>query len=328
MFKHLKILLIVGLCALVFCGCSATPKRYSAVYPDVFDTLTEFTAYCSSQEEFDKISGAVHAELFRLHEIFDIYSDYGFPNAKVLNDSAGSPVEVHDEVIELIADAKTWHEKTSGKLNIALGSVLSVWHDCREREVLPDRETLNYLAEHCDIENILVDGNYVTLLDPEMSLDFGALAKGYAAEKAAEAAISAGAESFALSVGGNVVTYGKMPSGKWEIGIENPDGGLLTTVKVAGECVVTSGDYQRYFEVDGVRYHHIIDPDTLYPAAHWRSVTVIAKSSAEADALSTALFCMDYEAGAKLAKEYGAEVMWVAADGEITRSEGFKDYER
>lgn len=312
----------------MFCGCSATPKRYSAVYPDVFDTLTEFTAYCSSQEEFDEISGAVHAELFRLHEIFDIYSDYGFPNAKVLNDSAGSPVEVHDEVIELIESAKTWHEKTSGKLNIALGSVLSVWHDCREREVLPDRETLNYLAEHCDIENILVDGNYVTLLDPEMSLDFGALAKGYAAEKAAEAAVSAGAESFALSVGGNVVTYGKKPSGKWEIGIENPDGGLITTVKVAGECVVTSGDYQRYFEVDGVRYHHIIDPDTLYPAALWRSVTVISNSSAEADALSTALFCMDYEAGAKLAKEYGAEVMWVAADGEITRSEGFKDYER
>ena len=324
----MKKIVCAVLCILLLTSCAPTKKRYSAVYPDVFDTLTEFTAYCSSQEEFDRISGAVHAELFRLHEIFDIYTDYGFSNVKALNESAGSPVEMHDEVVELIGSAKAWHQKTSGKLNIALGSVLSVWHDCRENEVLPDYETLLSRSKHCDIEKIFIDGSYVTLLDPEMSLDFGALAKGYAAEKAAEAAISEGAESFALSVGGNVVTYGKKPSGKWEIGIENPDGGLLTTVKVAGECVVTSGDYQRYFEVGGVRYHHIIDPDTLYPAALWRSVTVICNSSADADALSTALFCMDYESGAALAKEYGAEVMWVAADGGITRSEGFKDYER
>ena len=328
MSLKIKLLVCALGCLVLLTSCAPTPKRYSAVYADVFDTVTEFTAYCSSQEEFDSLSETVHAELRRLHEIFDIYSDYGFPNAKVLNDSAGSPVAMPDEFIELIDSAKTWHKKTSGKLNIALGSVLSVWHDCREREVLPDREALLLRAEHCGIESIAVDGNTVTLLDPEMSLDFGALAKGYAAEKAAKAAISAGADSFALSVGGNVVTCGEKPSGRWEIGIEDPDGGLLTTVKVAGECVVTSGDYQRYFEVGGVRYHHIIDPDTLYPADMWRSVTVISNSSADADALSTALFCMDYEAGSALAKEYGAEVMWVAKDGEITRSEGFKDYER
>ena len=328
MLNFFERLLVVVLCLAVFCGCSPTPKRYSAVYPDVFDTLTEFTAYCSSQEEFDRISGEVHAELFRLHEIFDIYNDYGFPNVKVLNDNAGSPVEVHDEVVELIDSAKVWHEKTSGRLNIALGSVLSLWHECREAEVLPDPDELLRRAEHCDISKIVIDGNNVTLTDPEMSLDFGALAKGYAAQRAAEAAVSAGADSFVLSVGGNVVTRGQKPSGKWEIGIEDPEGGILTTVKVAGECVVTSGDYQRYFEVDGVRYHHIIDPETLYPAALWRSVTVITDESAVADALSTALFCMDFEAGSQLAAEYGAEVMWVSADGTLTRTEGFKDYEK
>lgn len=313
---------------MLLASCKPTPKRYSAVYADAFDTVTEFTVYCGSQEEFDELSETVHAELLRLHEIFDIYYTHASPNAKTLNDGAGEPVEMADEFIELLESAKVWHAETSGKLNIALGSVLSEWHDCRENEVLPDRAVLLLLSEHCGIENVVINGNTVTLLDPDMSLDFGALAKGYAAEKAANAAISAGAESFALSVGGNVVTYGEKPSGKWEIGVVDPDGGLLTTVKVAGECVVTSGDYQRYFEVGGVRYHHIIDPDTLYPADLWRSVTVISNSSADADALSTALFCMDYEAGAALAKEYGAEVLWVAKDGTVTRSEGFKNYEK
>ncbi len=324
----MKKLLCVAFALLLLTGCEAYPKRFSATYTDVFDTVTEFTAYCGTEEEFEALSEAVHGELKRLHEIFDIYNSYeGLDNAKALNDAAGKSVEPPAELIELINSGKEWYTLSGGKLNIAFGSVLSEWHHCREEGVLPDPVLLKELAEHCDISLVKADGGNIALGDPNMSLDLGAMAKGYAAQKAAELAESLGGKRFALSVGGNIVTRGEKPSGKWEIGIQDPDGGILTTVKVAGEAVVTSGDYQRYYEVGGVRYHHIIDPDTLYPAALWRSVTVIAENSADADALSTSLFLLPLEEGKALAEKFGAEALWVSPDGSVIRTEGFSDYE-
>lgn len=322
----MKKLLIVVFSLMIFTACEAVPKRYSAAYTDVFDTVTQFTAYCGSDEEFEKYSDILHDELLRLHEIFDIYSTYGdMQNACMLNEK-GSLENPPPELVELIESGKNWYSETGGQLNIALGSVLSLWHDCRENAELPDPDMLKNLSGHCDIEKISMD-NGIALADPEMSLDFGALAKGYAAEKAAEKLIERGLENFAISCGGNVVTHGKKPSGSWEIGIENPDGGLITSVFFSGESVVTSGDYQRFVEIGGVRYHHIIDPKTLYPAKFWRSVTVISESSAEADALSTALFCMDQKSGLELIKKHSAEAMWIDQNGEVYRSEGFSDYE-
>ena len=99
-------------------------------------------------------------------------------------------------------------------------------------------------------------------------------------------------------------------------------------LKVSDLSVVTSGDYQRYREQDGVRYHHIIDSDTLYPASSFRSVTVIHPDSLIADALSTSLFCMDIESGMKLAEEYGAEALWLKEDGDLVRTNGFSGYEK
>ena len=324
----MKKLLCVAAALLMLTGCEAYPKRFSATYTDVFDTVTEFTAYCGAEEEFETLSEAVHGELKRLHEIFDIYNSYeGLDNAKTLNDAAGNSVALPEELVGLIDSGIKWHTLSGGRLNIAFGSVLSEWHRCREEGVLPDPELLKELAEHCDISLVETDGNCAALGDPAMSLDFGAMAKGYAAQKAAELAESLGGKSFALSVGGNIVTRGEKPSGKWEIGIQDPDGGILTTVKVAGEAVVTSGDYQRYYEVGGVRYHHIIDPNTLYPAALWRSVTVIAENSDDADALSTALFLMPLDEGKALAEKFSAEALWVSPDGTVTRTEGFSDYE-
>ena len=324
--KKLLILLMSAL--ILLSGCSAAPERYSATYADVFDTVTQLTVYCSSQKEFNEFSEAAHAELRLLHEIFDIYNTYdGLINAKSLNDSAGEAVEVSSWLIDVIESAIEWYSLSGGRLNAAMGSVLSLWHDCREAGILPDADELSDRAKHCNIENVVIDGNVVTLADPDMSLDFGAFAKGYAAEMTARLLESMGAENFVLSVGGNVVTRGEKPEGKWEIGVENPDGGLVTVVKVSDKAIVTSGDYQRYFEVDGVRYHHIIDPETLYPADIWRSVTIICDRSDVADALSTALFCMPLDEGMALIKEYGAEALWVDKSGAVTRSEGFKDYE-
>ena len=162
-----------------------------------------------------------------------------------------------------------------------------------------------------------------------MSLDVGAIAKGYAAEMIAESLREKGISGYLISIGGNVCAVGAKPDGKqWTVGIEDPFGdGFCETVGVRDVSVVTSGSYQRYFELDGVRYHHIIDPDTLFPENRFVSVTVISGNSALADALSTALFNMNIEQGkALVASLEDTHAMWLTADGEKLCSDGFKEF--
>lgn len=138
--------------------------------------------------------------------------------------------------------------------------------------------------------------------DEDMSLDVGAIAKGYATKCLAEKLKEAGVTSALLSLGGNVETIGTKADGKpWRVGVQNPDTSAakayLHVLKLTDTCLVTSGTYQRYYEVDGVRYHHIIDQDTLMPENTYDSVTILCNDSARADALSTAVFNMDPETG-------------------------------
>ncbi len=298
---------------LPFTGCGSSLSRYESVYTDLFDTDCTFTAYCGSSEEFEEVSAAVYAELSRLDSLFDIY-DGGEGSLKDLNDN-GILEDADHDILELLDLGILFYDLSGGKLNIAMGSVLTLWHDARETGILPDDEALTEASLHCDIANLVIDGDTITITDPHMSVDVGSIAKGYAADCAAEIAESYGLTSFALDLGGNVKTVGEKPTGKWVIGIQNPDGGILKTVEVADQSVVTSGDYERYTVIDGVTYSHIIDPDTLYPANLYRSVTVICESSSLGDALSTSLFCMSIEDGKALAEELGVEAIWVYADG-------------
>jgi len=153
----------------------------------------------------------------------------------------------------------------------------------------------------------------------------GAIAKGWAAQRAAEKAPT----GYLLSVGGNVCATGPKSEGNpWVIGVRDPDGAAddyLHTLYVERGSLVTSGDYQRTYMVDGKFYHHIIDPETLMPSTYRRSVTILCDDSGLADALSTALFLMDREAGQKLLDSTGAEAMWVDGDGEIFYSPGFEE---
>ena len=133
-------------------------------------------------------------------------------------------------------------------------------------------------------------------------------------------------EGYMLNVGGNVCTRGTKPGGeKWNIAIQSPNAGEdnLCVVGLAGQSLVTSGDYQRSYTVEGKSYHHIIDPDTLMPSAYWRSVSILCDDSGLADCLSTALFLLPLEEGRILAEQCGAEVMWVDADMNITQTPGF-----
>ena len=320
-----KLCILLALC-LVLTSCAATPKQYTLTNLGVFDTVTTIVGTAETEEQFHEIATGIFEQLYQYHRLFDIYNDYeGINNLKTVNDNAGvAPVVVDSAIIQLLLDCRGYYELTGGMVNVAMGSVLSLWHEARthglanpDEAQLPDAEALAAAAEHCSIENLVIDeGNStVYICDPLASLDVGAVAKGWAAQRVAESA----PEGLLISVGGNVCATGAKSDGTpWVVGVQNPAGGdYLKKISVTGGAVVTSGDYQRTYTVDGVDYHHIIDPATGMPAQNWRSVTVVCADSALADVLSTALFLLPLDEGRALAEKCGAKVLWLDKSGEI-----------
>lgn len=330
------------LCLLLICllltGCAATgtpaePKIYEATFLTLFDTVTVIKGAAESKEAFSAIAQSIHDELLEYHQLFDIYNDYdGINNLKTVNDRAGEePVTVDRRVIELLLDCKSYYDLTDGRVNVAMGSVLKLWHEAREdgfndpqNAALPDAYALQEAALHTSPDAIVIDeaASTVYIADPAVRLDVGAIAKGWSTQRAAGHA----PEGLLISVGGNVCATGPKNAGgtPWVVGVQNPDGNdYLHTLYVSGGSIVTSGDYQRYYVVDGARYHHIIDPVTLHPGVYWRSVTIACADSGLADALSTALFLLPLEEGQKLLDNCGAEAMWVDAEGIQHYSPGF-----
>ncbi len=325
-------------------GCGAEPERFTTSFLDVFDTVSTIVAYTKDESTFQAQTDAYKAMLTEYHQLYDIYGEYeGIHNLKTVNDNAGvEPVEVDPRIIELLKFGKEMYALSDGRVNICYGSVLSVWHDYREEGLshpekasLPAEEELAAAAAHTDIEDLVIDeaASTVFLADPEMSLDVGAIAKGYAVGQVSARIAESGLQNAAFSIGGNVCTVG-WKEGKednpWIIGLENPDPvqeDYLMTLRLSGLSVVTSGDYQRYYTVDGQQYHHIIDPDTLMPADYMHAVSVIAEDSGYADGLSTTLFLMPVEEGLSLVESLpGVEAVWVTKDMETITSSGFDAY--
>ena len=337
MKKLISIILILVLSA-VCCSCGVPlNSRYSKTFSELFDTVSTITAYDSDEKAFNAHYEAFYGRLEEYHMLFDIYNEYeGINNLKTLNDKAGKePVEVDERIIDLLEYGKEVYALSSGKTNICFGSVLSLWHTAQETKKLPDDNKLREAAKHTDINDLIIDKENKTVFfkDKDLKLDVGAIAKGWAAKEICIWAKENLWESAMLSLGGNVCTYGfKNNDGKtnWNIEIESPnekDKNGVAIVSVHDKSVVTSGDYQRYFEKDGKRYCHIINTETLYPSEYIRSVSVICSDSALADALSTTLFNMSIKDGkALIEKTDGCEAVWVDKDSKIVYSSGFEEY--
>ncbi len=309
---------------------------------DYFDTVITVIGYERTKEEFDAVADEILDEFGEYHRLYSIYHRFeGLENLCTINelvDGEHRTVKVDRRIIDMLLYSAEMYEKTGGIVNIAMGSVLSIWHSYRSLGMdnpaeasLPPMESLLSAAEHTDIRDMVIDEENltVTLTDPHMKLDVGAIAKGYATECVARALEERGITGYVLNVGGNVRVIGTKPYGKkWTVGIENPDGGeYLAYLDLEGQSVVTSGSYQRYYYVDGKPYHHIIHPDTLMPAEGFTSVSVVCKDSGLGDALSTALFCLPLEEGLALAESIPeADVMWVSQDGTKTVSSGWNEY--
>jgi thiamine biosynthesis lipoprotein len=335
----MKRFLCLLLCLCLLAGCTVQPapaqKQYTATFLTLFDTVTTILGRAESKEAFEATAQDLHDALLEYHRLFDIYTDYeGLANLKTVNDAAGkAPVVVDGRILALLKDCKAYYALTGGMVNPALGSVLRLWHEARTDSVndpanayLPDTEALAEAALHTALDCVILDeaASTVYITDPMVRLDVGAIAKGWSVQQVCAQA----PEGLLVSVGGNVCATGpKDAQGTpWVIGIQNPDGGsdYLHTVYLSRGSVVTSGDYQRAYRVGDQIYHHIIDPETLYPSTYWRSVTIVCDDSGLADALSTALFLLPLEEGRELAEKCEAQVMWVDGSGQIYYTAGFE----
>lgn len=327
-------LIISILLSVVSCTQESGSKPKNSVITGAFDTVSVIYDYSGgTQESFDRTSGELFELLHYYHRLFDIYNTYdGINNIATINSMAGKgAVEVCADLIDFLEYSVQMHALTDGYVNIAMGAVLSIWHEHRTEginnpiaAVVPSEAELLSASEHCNISDLIIDRENMTveLVDPEMSLDVGAIAKGYATERLADYLTERGISSYALDIGGNLRVVGTKPSGEgWKTGIKNPIDANGDHVKIfyISDCsAVTSGGYERYYFVGGKSYHHIIDKDTLMPASHFASVSVICRDSGLADALSTALFCMKYDDGAALVESLSdIEVVWVFNDGSV-----------
>lgn len=348
--QMLCIVLALLLAAVGLGGCAS----FSAISPqtvtwlDVFNTVSTLTVYGVEADSFQIGAEALHDRLLEYHRLFDIYHSYdGMNNLKTVNDHAGQPVTVAEPILDLLEYGLTAYEQTGGRVNILFGSVLMLWHDSRTQALespaqaaLPDPAALSAAAAHTDPVTLVIDreAGTVCLTDPDSRLDVGAVAKGYAVELAAKyAAEELGITTALLDVGGNVRAIGGKPAARGQtpflIGVRNPEADsarpYLKMVGLRDMAAVTSGDDQRYFEVDGKRYNHIIDPDTLQPATRYRSVTVLCPDSGLADVLSTALFILPLQEGLNLLGKFKeAEALWVLPDGSLRQSADFEVYEK
>ena len=331
MKKTLCILIVLCLC-FGLAGCGGREK-YTRTFYGYFDTVCTLTGYAVSQSAFDRAAEKTEALLGEYHRIFDGYNGYdGLNNLSYLNANAfDGAVKVPDALYELLSECAA---EVDARADITMGSVFSLWYAFSEGNgalPLPDEAALTEAMAHTGFDKVILDPEAKTVryTDADLCIDLGSCAKGYAAEKIAET-IAKEMPSFLLSLGGNVVTGDKPADGRdcWNISIQDPDSSdALDLLKITGLAAVTSGDYQRYVELDGVRYHHIIDPATLYPARYMRSVTVVCGSSALADRLSTDFFLTEPEQAVREAEAMdGVEIYIVCTDGSILMTDGMKRY--
>lgn len=345
--KKMLSFIAAALILLTGCGESNVPQtgytKYSAQFYGTFDTIVQIIGYSKSEEDFSRYAGQIKSRMEELSHLYDIYYEYsGENNIKTINDNAGiQPVAVREEILDLIEFCQEWYEKTEGKVNIALGPVLTIWHKYMERysadatdAKLPQLDKLQEKLPLCNMADVIVDreAGTVYLAREGMSLDVGAVAKGYATQLACQEVYEAGFTSFIVSAGGNVVAGDPPLDGvrsSWGVGIQDPftadelnGGNSVDVAYVRNTCVVTSGDYQRFYMAGEQRVHHIIDPDTLMPADYYRGVTVITPDSGIADLASTTLYTMPYEHSRTMAEQMGWEVMWIFADGAVECTDG------
>ena len=328
----------VLLCCLGLVGCQrsmqptqAKTDRYSQTWMQM-DTVVTLQAYCLSDEQFQVVVSEIQQEMERLQLIFDFDDEKS--ELSGFNTAANrSEVTVSKE----LADLTAWclARQDSGGTNVAMGRLIRLWQTASQNGKPPEQQDVTEALKHSDLSSVHIEGNSLTLTDAQAALHFGAVAKGYIADRASKILDKHKITDYLLDCGSSTMICKGKPQGKngWVIGVRNPNAmlplaegnreELIGTVSLSNMTLGVSGDYQRYFEYNGVYYTHIIRPDTGYPARYYRTVCVMAGDATTSDYYSTALYALPYEQSAALAKKAGVEALWVFPDGTMKHTAGF-----
>lgn len=321
--------------ALPLGGCAVwdTPSASSQIF--VMDTVVTLTVYAGDEETAqDQVDQAAQA-LYHLEDLWSV-TDEG-SEVWALNHGGGAWVDLSPETVELLSQALALCALTDGALDITSYPAVRAWGFTTGEYRMPGEAERAALAADIDYTQVELDRENSRARLPEgMELDLGAVAKGYAGALLARQLEEAGVTSALLNLGGNVQTVGEKPGGApWEVGVRDPaaqEAENLAALSVAGLAVVTSGNYQRYFERDGQRYWHIMDPDTAAPArTGLDSVTVVGEDGLVCDGLATALFVLGEERGAQLWRDHpelDVQILWVREDGSLAMTQGLEDSSR
>ena len=313
---------IVLLILFVVCG----KTKHNTFLSDSFFAMDTFVSVKAAGGE-PNVSDSVKDELKKLERTFSRTD----PQSDIARLNAASTLEVTPICAEVLTRVQELAAATEGAFNPCLGSVSALW-DITGKKYIPTAKELTALLPYCSADGYTVEGTTVSKAHLQTQIDLGAAVKGYAAEKAIDCLQNKGVTDAMISIGGNIAICGNAPgrTDGWEIGIRNPffpDQTAVTFV-CTDKVIAVSGDYERYFEKDGIRYHHIFDPATGYPAQSGiKSVAVIAPDGLNADVFSTALFVMGvdkalafYQSGA-----YDFEAIFFTDDGKVSVTEGLKE---
>lgn len=310
------------------------------------DTVCTITIYSmddtqnKSEEELEKEAFHLMTDAFKLCDEYEKILSKTVVGSDIynINNADGKWVDVNQITAETIKKGIEYGNVSNGAFDITIGDVTDLWDFHKEDEdgektgELPDKNLLSEAAKHVDYNNIEIEGNKVRLKDSNANIDLGGIAKGYIADKVAEYLELNGVTSAVVDLGGNIVVIGQKGSSikdgegvNFSIGVASPvsdRGGLLGTILCSNKTIVTSGTYERYFEIDGVRYHHVLNPDTGYPVeTDLLAVTIVGErgASADCDGLSTTCLALGKEKAVSLiekTKDVGA--ILVDSDGEVT----------
>ena len=301
-----KVLLILPICLIISCNYSNHDLYETENF--AMDTVVSQKIYGTNAK---KAANEVFERIKYLERLLTIHAPGGDINR--LNENAGQGnIELNQETVAIIKSALKISQLSGGAFDITIAPLVKLWGIGTEDPNIPSQKQVQTLLTLVGYNDIHLDekNHYVALKKKGQMVDLGGIAKGFAGDAAVKIYKKNGIHSALINLGGNVVTLGRRVDGSlWSIGIQNPRakvGKYIGIINVTDKTVATSGDYQRYFEQNNKRYHHIIDPKTGEPAdSGLLSVTVVAKSSTEADALATAGFVLGLDKGMQLIKEYG-----------------------
>ena len=328
--------LLFCLLMIVIVACAITPERHTkAVLKRAqmhMGTVVSVTAVAPNEEVAQNVATAAFREVRRLDELFSTW--IGTSELSHINAAAGRhAVPVTSDKMDILERSVEIAKLTNGGFNIAIGPAVEAW-GVTERQHIPSREELDQIRPLIDLSQVHLnkESGTVYLAREGMRIDVGGIGKGYAADRAVEAMRKAGATAGVVALSGDMKTFGRLPSGdQFPFAIRHPrkPEAILAFIDLQDEAISTAGDYERFFERDGIRYHHILDPFTLKPAGECQSVTVVAREGVVADGLDTGIFVLGPQRGMQLVEELdGVEAVIVDREGRMMVSSGLRNQVR